>query len=183
MAINLNQLKTSLHQEGIFFIFCGPISYSLVTELVEMLEARMEKSGVPLPVASKVFAVVLEQLQNIFKYSDEVVLSDNEEEEDKFRVGVITVALEAGKYVVSSGNQVFNHKLEHLSETLKPLQSMDRDMLRVHHREQRRKATPEGHHGARLGLIHMARKASAPIEYEIDPVNDQLSFFTLKITI
>ena len=46
-----------------------------------------------------------------------------------------------------------------------------------------RKPKSESATGAGLGLIDMARKATAPLEYSLHAIDDGLSFFSLRVAV
>ena len=82
-----------------------------------------------------------------------------------------------------SGNMIENTQVEQLRDKLTKLGSMTRDELKQHYKAQRRKKPdPEGP-GVGLGLIDMARKASKPIEFAFQRIDDQVSFFSIKAII
>jgi len=56
--------------------------------------------------------------------------------------------------------------------------------LRQHNKERMRgeNDNPESK-GAGLGLIEIARRATAPISYRFDPINDEMSYFSMYVEI
>ena len=70
-----------------------------------------------------------------------------------------------------------------LCEQLTKLQNMSKDELKRYYKEQRRKESREDSKGAGLGFIELARKSVKPIEFDVKPIDEQLSFFALKTII
>jgi hypothetical protein len=68
-------------------------------------------------------------------------------------------------------------KIEHLN-------SLDKTELREYHKEALRgdNDNPESK-GAGLGLIEIARRVSGPIGYRFEPVDEELSYFTMYVEI
>jgi len=60
---------------------------------------------------------------------------------------------------------------------------MDRSELKQYYKEKRRNETPESSKGAGLGFIELARKSVKPIEFDVQKIDDEFSFFSLKTTI
>ncbi len=60
---------------------------------------------------------------------------------------------------------------------------MSKDELKEYYKAQRRKSPEEGSKGAGLGFIDMAKKASEPIEFDFKPIDEKVSFFSLKTVI
>ena len=63
------------------------------------------------------------------------------------------------------------------------IQDLDQDAMRRLYRKRRKAAPPKDSNGAGLGLLEMARRASKPVSYTIQPVNDSLSFCAIKAVI
>jgi len=64
------------------------------------------------------------------------------------------------------------------------LNSLDKQELRQFYKEKMRSDNdnPESQ-GAGLGLIEIARRATAPIGYSFEPISDGLSYFTVYVEI
>ena len=71
-----------------------------------------------------------------------------------------------------------------MKERIDYLNSLDKQGLRQFHREMvRNENTNPDSQGAGLGLIEIARRATAPIGYSFEPISDGLSFFTMYVEI
>ncbi|MEW6136808.1 MAG: SiaB family protein kinase [Thermodesulfobacteriota bacterium] len=179
---SVSELFKSLRSEGIIFCFCGSASQLIVEGIGETLLQRIRLEGTGTGVVGKVFQVFVEQMQNIVSHSAERI-TDGEAGEE-LRVGIVLVGKEGDKFYVRCGNFVENEKTEALAKRLQSLQVMTKDELKSLYREERRKAdlasTPTR---SGLGLIDMARKASEPIDFEITPVDETRSFFSMTAII
>ncbi|MDM8568683.1 SiaB family protein kinase, partial [Thiotrichales bacterium HSG1] len=84
---------------------------------------------------------------------------------------------------VSCGNMVHNEAVDSIRKQLTRLQVMNKDELKRYYRERRREDIPKDSKGAGLGFIELARKSVKPIEFEVQKIDDNYSFFSLKTTI
>jgi hypothetical protein len=131
--------------------------------------------------ALRVFSMVVENAQNIIRYSAEKYPKDVEGEELSF--GIIAVGQEKGNYFVICGNIVRNESIDRINNKLSNLQNMNKEELKAHYKNQLKKGPDKDSKGAGLGFIEMARKASKPIEFGFQKIDDEFSFFSLKIVI
>lgn len=183
MAVSVYDLYTGLMKEGIIFCFCGSVSQSIVEGIGETLWQRMELEGTESGTIGKVFPIFVEQMQNILSHSAERILSDKSGREE-LRFGIVTVGKSNGSFYVCCGNYVETRYVESLASRLTELQKMDKSELKELYKKQRKSGTPEGESkGAGLGFIDMARRASKPIEFELIPVNDEMHFLSMTITV
>lgn len=128
-----------------------------------------------------VFAVYVEIAQNIRRYAFARGYGDS----DASSTVVVSRDVE-GRYVIAAGNVVERADGESLLRRLDALAAMDKAALKAAYKEQLRKPRAEtsGPASAGLGLIDMARKASAPLSGHLHPMpgRDQY-FFSLRVVI
>jgi len=177
MLKDLYEFKKDLSRRGIFFCLSGPISQNLVAEIGSTLEQKMNLEDTRRPTVLRVFSTVVENAQNIMRYSDE--------KEEKLSLGIIAVGYEDDEhYFVLCGNMVENRKVERLRNNLTKLRKMDKHQLKEYYRKKRREGPPEeSKGGAGLGFIDMAKKASKPIEFDFKEINEKFHFFSMKTVI
>ena len=182
MLENLYSFKTELNQRGIFFCFSGPISQDLLVEIGDTLKNKMKLEETNSSTVTKVFAMFVEQVQNIIHYSAEKIPLD--EPEAELSSGIVVVGYENPHYYVLCGNLVDDQTVERLRNKLTALQNMNKDELKRYYKEQRKKKAPdEDSKGAGLGFIELARKAVKPIEFDFQQVEANYYFFSLKTII
>ena len=173
------ELYTQLQAQGIFFCFAGPLSQGIPEEVGSVLKARLEVGQSDISRINKVFSVFVEQIQNIFSHSNEVLVQGRPTEEAEVRQGLLVVGQEPEGFFVVSGNYIDNENVSEISEQLERLKKMDKEEMKAYFKEMRRRDR-EGAKGAGIGFIETARKASEPLDYEITRIDDKRSFFYLK---
>jgi len=179
MLTNLYNFKNELDKQGIFLGFSGPISQELLVEIGDTLKNKMKmEEATSSSTRTKVFAMLIEQAQNIIHYSAEKV--QPEHSPATLSSGIIVVGYNHNHYYVLCGNRVDNNSVEQLRDKLTILQNMNKDELKCYYREQRKQNAPTNSKGAGLGFIELARKSVKPIEFHFQSIDKQFSFFSLK---
>jgi hypothetical protein len=168
-----------LKDHEMVFWYNGPVSQVLVVEIGDIIKKSIEDES-DRKVINRIFSILVEQMQNIIKYS--VHKKSGKEGEDIFILssGLIAVGLEGADYSVISGNVICNTDIERVRERLDLIISMDREAQKEYYKTMRRKEPDPHSRGAGLGFIEMARKASRPLEYRFTPIDETHSFFALK---
>lgn len=179
MLENLHEFKRELVQQNVFFCFSGLLSQSLLVEIGNSLRRKMLMEKTNFNTTLRVFSILIEQVQNILRYSAEKVDSpiDNIE---RLSGGVIVIENTEDAFYVLCGNVIHSHDTQTLYERLNLLQNMDKKELKSYYKQQRRQSTQTQSKGAGLGFIELARNASAPLEFHFQPIDDKNTFFSLK---
>lgn len=174
------ELYNNLKSQGILFCFVGPLSQGILEEVGVVLRARLESNEPDLAKVRKVFSIFVEQMQNIFSHSIEVLVEGTGEGVAEVRQGLLVMGKEKDRFFVLSGNYVENEDVDDIRTQLEKLRTMDQEEMKAYFKEMRKKERDEEKKGAGIGFIETARKASEPLEFEITPVDGDKSFFCLK---
>jgi len=178
MKINLFKLKKQLGEQGITFCYSGPVSKDLMNEISEVFEQKMKMEDVNRSTVGKVFSMIVEQIENIMKYSDEIITDATLQKE--LRVGIIVIGrCEDDMFFVMTGNIIHNHKVGKMMNKLTTIQQMNQIELKQYYKQQRRKDPDKDSKGAGLGFIELARRSSCPIEFNFEKIDEKASFFTI----
>ena len=178
MKINLFRLKQQLGEQGISFCYSGPISKDLMNEISEIFEQKMKIEDVNVTTVGKVYSMIVEQVENIMNYSDERITEETLKQE--LKVGIIVIGLcENDMFFVMTGNKIHNHKVDKMVKKLTAIQQMNPNELKQYYKQQRKKDPDKDSKGAGLGFIEMARRASCPIEFDFEKIDDTMSFFSI----
>jgi hypothetical protein len=182
MSFALFDLFARLRDQQIIFCFSGPASQGVVEGIGEVLKQKMERDAAGAEIVRRVFSVFVEQMQNVINYSADRVTGPPEKE-GEIRVGLVVVGREGDHFFVMTGNVMDQTDARSLAAQIRLLQAMDKERMKQHFKEQRRKEAPAGSKGAGLGLIETARRASGPLEFDLQETEAGRAFFTLKVTI
>ncbi|CRI63888.1 conserved hypothetical protein [Thiocapsa sp. KS1] len=178
--LDLVQLQRQLSHQGILMSFSGPFSHSIIEELGHAVKNYLEDASLARSSLMDVFAIYIEQAQNVRNY-----IKRWEQHPDHAQLrhsGIVVIAHDDGRYIVSSGNLIDRADAPGLVAHLEHLSGLDKAELKALQRRQMREPlTAAG--GGGLGLIEMARKSSGPLLYTLTDIDDRFAFFSLSVTI
>jgi hypothetical protein len=175
---NLNELKEEFSEEGILLTFNGPFTHGIIEEIGNATRRYLEGEKLERGVVTDVFAVYIEQTQNVCSY-----LKRNGFEDGPHNRAIVVVGYRDGYYTVCSGNSILSKDVEELNQRLEDINSRDKTGLKKMYKEQLRKEIPPDASGAGLGLIDMARRAARPLRFRFDPQENGYQFFSLFVTV
>ncbi len=185
-ARKLHELQSQLHSQGITFAYCGCITEHTLTGIGTALKYKLESEDLDTRTTRSIFAVFVEQMQNIIRYSARQTSSDSISQADKSRThcryGILTIGQVGEDFVIHSGNLIEASDVPVMRARLTDLQSKSPQELKIAYKSQLR----HGHEldsGAGVGFMEIARRTSRPIEFEFEEVDDEYSFFAIKATI
>lgn len=173
--INLVRLREQFSSEGILIAFNGAFSHSLIEELGNAAKSHLELEQIKPQTIIDVFALYIEQTQNVKNYARVRDLRAHKRDS-----ALVVIRYAGGEYHICSGNYIHVDDVQELSGRLREIESLDKTGLRQLYKKQLRRQTPPGATGAGVGLIDMARRASAPLAWEFHREDDEFQFFTLE---
>jgi len=181
MKEDIKSFYHQLQEKGIIFSFSGPISQSLLEGIGHTLKQKMTLEETRTNTIQKVFSIFVELMQNIINYSAQRLQTEDINEDISY--GILIVGKEQEHFYIISGNYIREDQEAALHDKLTTIRSMDSHELKQFYKQQRRQHVDDTSKGAGLGFIEMARKASQPIEFEIDKLEEGYSFFVVKAVI
>ena len=188
LAKELLGFRAQLQQSGIIFAYCGYVTEPVLTGVGDALKQKLAIDDMDTKTARSVFAVFVEQMQNIIRYSAEMGSPDADSGSEtatvpELRFGVMTVSREGDRFIVRAGNLVDKADVEPLQRRLEHIRAADRDALKAMYKETLKGEPEEGSKGAGIGFIEIARRSSKPIEFDFTEVDDRFAFFALEAEI
>jgi hypothetical protein len=168
----------------VIFYYVGYFSQNIIAAMAEAVRLQLEVSGVDAPTRRKLFSSFVEMSQNIVHYSADA-LTPGDQMERELRHGSVCITEHEGRYLLLCANPVESGVAEGLRDKLQRLCSMTLEEIKKAYRDSLRAETPEGSKGAGMGLLTMARDASEPLEFSLQPLQDQpgTAVFQLKATV
>jgi len=185
MLFDMREYSGMLKSRNINIIYSGPMWDDGMKELAEVVRTHLSHDELSGTAAKGVFSVFVEQVTNVLMYSAK---KEKYAAPDKDAVEVSTGTLILGQkdntYFIQTGNAIKKENMELIKGRIDHLNSLDKQELRQYHRERLHadNDNPESK-GAGLGLIEIARRATAPIVYDFEPVNENLVYFTMYVEI
>ncbi|WP_170476430.1 SiaB family protein kinase [Ruegeria arenilitoris] len=183
LANEVYELRASLRKQGVVFAYSGYVTEGILSGVGDALKQKLVSEDADTKTLRSVFAVFVEQMQNIIRYSVERLPADTDSDGLDISYGILTIGNEAGSYVVHAGNLILSSDVENMQSRLSALRKMNREELKAAYKDQLRSEPDTVSKGAGIGLIEIARRASKPIEFDFMRVDDQHAFFALKATV
>lgn len=183
IADQVYKLRADLRDNGVVFAYSGYVSETVLAGVGDALKHKLFSDDIDRTTMRSVFAIFVEQMQNIIRYSSEKLPSPDLSKDAELSYGILTIGTEDGHHVVQAGNLLSRDDVDRMRARLTDLQTMSRDELKAAYKAQLKSAPEAGSKGAGIGLIEIARRASKPIEFDFMDVDDASVFFALKATI
>ena len=169
-------LLSMMPAEDIILAYQGALDPKTTKSVLTMAERNIESLNEEDPsIKRKVFNVMVECIQNIVKHSEKA--------KGKIKAPIFMVGKNQDKYLISSGNPIKNLNVEELKRKIKFINSLDKEGLKDFYKEVMRDHHISEKGGAGLGLIDMARKSGEKLCYDFETINDDLSYFSIKVSI
>jgi len=154
----------------------GPISYEDIGFLLSKMTVLLERKGMSITVKKKVYAAMVESLENIYKHQD--IIDKDSEHQPKF-----SLYIDEQNLSLFVSNSVQNHKISPLRTKLDKVNALDKNGLKDLYKNTilSGNVSPKG--GAGLGIINIAKVSENKINFSFVTINDKYSYFTLNILI
>jgi len=187
--LDLSTYNEAVEKLNIKVIYNGPMWEDGVKGLAEMVRTHLVHDQLSGSVAKAIFSVFVEQVTNILMYSEEKKKFTQPPDFEPVDVSIGTVIMgnkmdNRETFFVQTKNAVKNENINFIKERIDHLNTLDKQELRQFYKEKVREDNdiPDSK-GAGLGLIEIARRATAPIGYTFEPISNGLSFFTMYVEI
>jgi len=184
------RFRDELQRRDIISAYSGPVTDDLLSGFGNAMRAKLELDETDRRIARSMFSVLVEQVQNIIRYSAEVQFVTEEVESHanhapqphELRFGLVLVGKRTeGTYFVSCSNLIDNGKVPLLDDAIGRLRGLDRKALGSMMKDALRRDPPEGSRGASVGWITVAREATGGFDYGFYPLSGtDKTYFTFR---
>ncbi|MCF8379760.1 MAG: SiaB family protein kinase [Bacteroidales bacterium] len=156
----------------------GHLTFNTIGRLLTILKQNMAEKGIELFFYKRMLSVMIEVLENIYKYADQY---QNNPYISKNIIPTFRIDRIGDTYQISSTNPIKIKDSVLLRKKIDRINKTTETGLKLLYRQtiSNGKFTEKG--GAGLGLIEMAKISGNPIQYQFDPINDEFSLYTLKV--
>jgi len=170
----------SFHQivltKNLNFVFQGDFNHENMKTVLAMTEGNMDSNS-QLIFRKRVINIIVELIQNIYKHAN----SPNKEKES--HSGIFMIERHDSKYIITSGNYIFNSSVPALVEKLNRVNNSDAGGLNILFNSLLMAEERVDQRGAGLGLIDMKLKSKHSLDYTISQIDGELSFFAVQVKI
>ncbi|MFZ4626628.1 MAG: biofilm regulation protein kinase SiaB [Rhodoferax sp.] len=172
--IDLLAIREMFNRQNILLCFNGPVTAPLIEEIGKAFRKHMEGLQESPSSVTDVFSVYIEMAQNIRRYAQAQAFESES-------ASIIISRDASGSYAISASNVVRVADGQALIERIGHLAGLDKDAMKAAFKTQLRQPRTALAGSAGLGLIDMARKATAPLQHSLQNINNEHSLFNLRV--
>jgi hypothetical protein len=182
MSFDINDYYSKLNSGDVLLAYKGSITSDLISNVLEVVEAKLDDLSEQAKVRKKVYNVLVESLQNLFHHNDELPDKLHDSFDPKFGVLVVS-RVENNVYRISTGNFINSSKIKFLKDKIDKINSLSEEELKDMYKFilNHQKLSAKG--GGGLGLVDIARKTGNKLEYSFDNYNNEYYFFNLEVLV
>jgi len=180
LAAQTYEFRNYLHDQGIMFCYSGYMTEDILTGIGDAIKKKLAYDDADTKTTRTVFAVFVEQMQNVIRYSAEREPEDALPGESELSFGVLTVGKGQDGFFVTCGNKIELGDVDRLEKSLSAIKQLDKGGLKDLYKKTLKGDVPEFSVGAGVGFIDIARKATHGIEFDFINVDETHAFFSLK---
>jgi len=180
MSFDINEYYEKLNGGDVLLAFKGSITSDLISNVLEVVESKLDDLSESSKIRKKVYNVLVESLQNLYHHIDDLSPDIKTDYEPKF--GVLVVSREGkNTYKITTGNFVTSGKIKILKDKIDKINSLSKEELKDMYKFilNHQKLSAKG--GGGLGLVDIARKTGNKLAYSFDNYNNDYYFFNLDV--
>ncbi len=156
----------------------GSLSYEAIGLLLNKMTAILDDYGMNITIKKKVYAAIMESLENIYRHQDVVMDGDKATNTPQFQLDINHT-----NFVIRASNSLNVVKLPNLKQRLDLVNTLDRNGLKELYKNTILHNAVNNKGGAGLGIINISKVSENKIAYSFDTINDKYMWFSINITI
>lgn len=181
MDKRLTNIQAMLKDNQVLICFSGRFSQGIIEELGEAIKKYMENEDKSKNDIFNVFSIFIEQTQNIKNYA--AIKEGSKIYERISNSAIVSIGKADGGYFIWSGNLIENSDIKPLRDKLDLVSGSSKEELKKLYKEALKRDIEPGSLGAGLGLINIARKATLPVEYSFEMVDESISLYQIRVIV
>jgi hypothetical protein len=177
LSIDINNAIKMHHRlidDNILMLQKGNFSRDSIIPVLKIMENNVVSAGKDVTSIKQMFHVVVELLQNISRHG----YRDNDVTQ-----GIFIMACNDDNYQISAGNLIENRNVGEFRNLLHRINQMNEDEMRQEYLHLLKNGNETENGGAGIGLIDIARLVEIPFDYEFHNINEDMTFFSISMTI
>lgn len=162
----------SMRDGKLAYSFRGVLTEGIMEFVFQDIEEALINKPEPRLIRKRIFNVLVELIQNIYKYTSELALEANEV--------MVIVQKKDNIYEIISGNYLEKNVIKTLQTRVSMINYLTGEQRDELYRGVLTSGLISRQNGAGLGFIDVARKSKNDLYYQFDNVDERYSFFTVK---
>jgi hypothetical protein len=165
-------------KQEVIIEYKGHLTFNTTGRMLTILKCKMVNDGIHVSVYKRILSVVIEALENIYKYNDQYqdfrYIAEN-------YVPYFKISRNETAYYIICQNPIKNEHIPDLQKKLETVNSKDFEGLRLLYRETISNGKFSHKGGAGLGIIEMAKISGNPLLFTFEQINESFSWYSLTI--
>ena len=152
------------------------ITEDTVQQLLSITELKLVQSGEEKKLRKRVFNILVECLQNVVNHAAMVDTIDE-------HASLLLIGRHEGDFFIITGNRILNDKIGDFEKKVSEINSWEHENMREIYSTRLGKSQYSEKGGAGLGLIDIYKRSGRKLNYDIQKIDDKVSFLSLHITV
>ena len=157
----------------------GPLSFSTIEWLLSEFKLAVPEHNISFTTYKKMISVMIEALENVSKYSDQLLCDD---ERPEAFCPSCQITCNDTLIVMETSNPVKKQEVVALKSRIDQVNSHDGNALRELYKSTITDGQFSSKGGAGLGFIEMAKTAGSKLEYNFEILSREYSLYTLRVS-
>lgn len=166
-------LFQAMKQENLGYVYKGNISESIIDVILELTEKNLDNVGENKKIKKRIYFIMVESLQNIWRHQSSNITTQIDT--DSFFI----IQKHGKKYFISTGNLIEKDKKTEIIKHIEHINSLESDDLKKYSKAVLENSQMSSKGGAGLGLIEIARRSKAKLNYHFENIDDNHAYFYL----
>jgi len=157
----------------------GILTFSTIDELLTRFKYVSQDLDLRFPVYKKIITVMIESLENVYKYTDvyEHFVKEQKEYLPRFEI------TKNAEYIrLTTRNPVKNEDVPVLKKKIDRVNDRNREELKLLYLEIMTNGEFSAKGGAGLGFVEMAKTSGNNLKYSFEQISDEYSLYTFIVT-
>ena len=169
----IKKLHETLEKENILLVYCSVFDQSSLITLITILNSQIKGN---IPFRKKVISILVEMLQNIIHHG---YIRKNQK--GKGALGMFYISHKNDIFSLNTINYIDNKNAQKLKDYLTYINNLKEEELEKIYNEKLLDFSDSDYTLGGLGFIEMRMKTKLPLLFEINKINEFISYFALKI--
>lgn len=162
----------------IILSFNGIPGTAKIESILAETEKILSETEPEISIRKKVYTVFVELIQNLFHHAEPGLV-----QKPNSNLAEIILTKDDFNYLIKTGNYIKNVKIPPLKSWIDKINNLSPQELKKTYLDVMQNSEFSEKGGASLGIIDIVRKSKNPVQYVLDKINDDVSYFEIEAII